>query len=175
MERHLHSDLARILVDKQTINEHVAQLARRIEADYADAERVYLIGVLKGAFIFLADLARELRIPHVVDFIAVSSYGKSAQSGQVRFIMDTREPVDGEHVIIVEDIVDTGNTLRYLVENFHGRNPASLRTCALVRKETTPASVTIPTTSALKSPTSGSSATALTTRIPIARCRLSRN
>jgi hypoxanthine phosphoribosyltransferase len=132
----LHPDLSRILVSEATIQQHVAELAQQISADYAQVERLCLVGVLKGAFIFLADLARQLTIPHFVDFIAVSSYGKAgAVSGAVRLVMDLREPIEGEHVLIVEDIVDSGNTLHYLVETLNGRHPASLRTCALVRKQ----------------------------------------
>lgn len=131
----LHADLARILVDEDTIQRHVQELARQIEQDYAGVERLYLVGVLKGAFIFLADLARALTIPHVVDFIAVSSYGKAgAVSGAVRLLMDVRDPIEGEHVLLVEDIVDSGQTLNYLYRTLKGRNPASLKTCALVSK-----------------------------------------
>lgn len=132
----LHPDLARILVSEATIQQHVLELAQQISADYAHVERLYLVGVLKGAFIFLADLARQLRIPHLVDFIAVSSYGKAgAVSGAVRLVMDLRDPIEGEHVLIVEDIVDSGQTLHYLYDTLQGRRPASLKTCALVRKQ----------------------------------------
>lgn len=132
----LHPDLARVIISTEEIKARVAGLAWEIEADYADAERIILVGVLKGAFIFLADLARELRLPHIVDFMAVSSYGKTATStGAVRLVLDLREPIENEHVIIVEDIVDTGNTLEYLVHTLKGRNPASIRTCALSRKD----------------------------------------
>ena len=93
------------------------------------------MGVLRGAFIFLADLTRHLLVPHVVDFMAVSSYGKTAVSGAVRIVMDLREPVVGEHVLIVEDIVDSGKTLQYLYQTLRGRQPASLKTCALVSKQ----------------------------------------
>jgi hypoxanthine phosphoribosyltransferase len=136
MTENLHPDLSRILVSETTIQHHVLQLAQQISADYADVPRLYLVGVLKGAFIFLADLARQLTIPHTVDFIAVSSYGHAgAVSGAVRLVMDLREPIADEHVLIIEDIVDTGNTLHYLVETLKGRHPASLKTCALVRKQ----------------------------------------
>jgi hypoxanthine phosphoribosyltransferase len=132
----LHPDLARILVTEETIQAHVKTLAWRISQEYAEMERVYLVGVLKGAFIFLADLARHLTIPHVVDFMAVTSYGKGgATAGAVRLLMDLRQPIAGDHVIIVEDIVDSGETLRYLYDTLKGRNPASLRTCALVQKK----------------------------------------
>lgn len=132
----LHPDLTRILVSEVTIQHHVAELAQQISADYAGVERLYVVGVLKGAFIFLADLARQLSIPHVVDFMALSSYGQSgALSGAVRLVMDLRDPIEGEHVLIVEDIVDSGNTLHYLYDTLHGRKPASLKSCALVRKE----------------------------------------
>jgi hypoxanthine phosphoribosyltransferase len=134
--RELHPDLAQILVPQEVIQHHVSKLARQISQDYADVERLYLVGVLKGAFIFMADLVRELTIPHVVDFMAVSSYGQAgAVSGAVRLVMDLREPIEGEHVLIVEDIVDSGNTLHYLQDTLNGRQPATLKTCALVRKK----------------------------------------
>ena len=134
MNNDLHPDLARILVPEDTIQAHVKVLAHQISLDYADVERLYLVGVLRGAFIFLADLARCLTIPHVVDFMSVSSYGKSTVSGEVRIVLDLREPIVNQHVIIVEDIVDSGKTLSYLYHTLQGRSPASLRTCALVRK-----------------------------------------
>jgi hypoxanthine phosphoribosyltransferase len=132
----LHPDFVRILVPEETIQAHVKTLAWQISQDYANVERIYLVGVLKGAFIFLSDLTRQLTIPHVIDFMAVSSYGNTAvHSGAVRLVMDLRDPIVGEHVIIVEDIIDTGNTLAYLYDTLKGRKPASLRTCAMVRKK----------------------------------------
>ncbi|HRQ38203.1 MAG TPA: hypoxanthine phosphoribosyltransferase [Chloroflexota bacterium] len=136
MTNQLSPDLTRILVSEVTIQQHVFELAQQISADYAGVERLYIVGVLKGAFIFLADLCRQLTIPHVVDFMALSSYGRAgAESGAVRLVMDLRDPIEGEHVLIVEDIVDKGLTLQYLVEALQGRQPTSLKTCALVRKE----------------------------------------
>ncbi|MCP4429279.1 MAG: hypoxanthine phosphoribosyltransferase [Chloroflexi bacterium] len=132
----LHPDLARVIVSEETIQTNVKKLAERISRDYADMEEIYLIGVLKGAFIFLADLARQLTVPHVVDFMAVSSYGASGTvSGAVRLVLDLRESIAGKHVVIVEDIVDSGKTLDYLTKTLQGRQPASLQTCALVRKQ----------------------------------------
>ena len=140
----LHPDLARVVISSDEIKARVAGLAVEIESDYANAKRIILVGILKGAFIFLADLARELSIPHIVDFMAVSSYGNTATStGAVRLVLDLREPIENEHVIIVEDIVDTGNTLDYLVHTLKGRNPASIRTCALSRKDRTQRNVPI--------------------------------
>ena len=130
----LHPDLARVLVSSEAIEQRVKEMAAEIERDYQHVERIYLVGILKGAFIFMADLTRQLNIPHVVDFMALSSYGKSTESGAVRILMDLRDPIEGQHVIIVEDIVDTGHTLRYLHQILQGRRPASLKTCALVRK-----------------------------------------
>jgi hypoxanthine phosphoribosyltransferase len=98
-------------------------------------DQLYLIGVLKGAFIFLADLTRQLNVPHLVDFMALSSYGKTTVSGAVRIVMDLREPIEGQHVLIVEDIVDSGQTLSYLYRILKGRNPASLHTCVLLQKK----------------------------------------
>ena len=131
----LHPDLARVLISQEDINSRVRELAEQISDDYSRIERLYIIGILKGAFIFLADLTRNLRVPHVVDFMALSSYGRTTTSGAVRILMDLREPIEGQHVLIVEDIVDSGHTLDYLNQVLRGRKPASLHTCALVRKK----------------------------------------
>ena len=130
----IQKDLKRILVTTEQIQTRVTELAEQISSDYAGVEQIYLIGILKGAFIFLADLSRQLTIPHVVDFMAVSSYGKTANTGAVRLIMDLREPIDGQHAIIIEDIADSGKTLKYLYQVLKWHNPASLKTCVLCRK-----------------------------------------
>lgn len=135
MTRPLHPDIERVLIDAETIQKRVRELAAQIDRDYIGMDCLLLVGILKGAFIFLADLARELQTPHVVDFMAVSSYGMTATSGAVRIILDLRVPIEGRHVLLVEDIVDTGNTLRYLQATLASRHPASLRTCVLSRKE----------------------------------------
>jgi hypoxanthine phosphoribosyltransferase len=131
----IHPDLARILLTEEQIDQRVCELAAQISRDFKDRGRLYIIGILKGAFIFLADLTRRLEVPHVVDFLALSSYGKSTVSGAVRILMDTREPLEGQHVLIVEDIIDSGHTMNYLLQTLRGRNPASLHTCCLVRKQ----------------------------------------
>jgi hypoxanthine phosphoribosyltransferase len=130
----INPDLARILVTTKQIQARVRQLAEQISSDYAKVEQITLIGILKGAFIFLADLSRQLKIPHMVDFMAVSSYGKTTNTGAVRLIMDLREPIDGQHAIIIEDIADSGKTLKYLYQVLQWHNPASLKTCVLLRK-----------------------------------------
>jgi len=123
------------LISEADIQRRVRELAAEISRDYA-GEEVTLIGVLKGAFIFLSDLARHLTIPNTIEFMAVSSYGMgTTSSGAVRVLMDLRRSIEGRHVLIVEDIVDTGLTLHYLLELLHTREPASLKTCALVRKK----------------------------------------
>ena len=125
-----------VLISQEQIDDRVDQLAAEIDAEYADAGVLVLIGVLKGSFIFLADLARRLTIPHRIEFISVSSYGakESDVADPVRLIMDVRHAIDGEHVLIVEDIVDTGHTLVYLRRLFKARTPASLRICTLLHK-----------------------------------------
>lgn len=125
-----------LLIAEERIARRVEALAARISGDYAEVDELVVIGVLKGAFIFLADLTRRLTAPHRVDFIAVSSYADGhRRSGEVRMVLDLRESIEGRHVLLVEDIVDTGRTLRYLVQQFEARRPASIRTCALTRKK----------------------------------------
>ena len=131
----LHTDIERILIDAETVQCRVDELAAQINASYADVDELLLVGILKGAFIFLADLTRRLHVPHVVDFMALSAYGMGAEiNGAVRIIMDLRQPIVGKHVLIVEDIVDTGLTLEYLYHTLESRQPASLRSCVLLSK-----------------------------------------
>ena len=122
------------LIDEDAIEKRVRELAAEISSDYADAGEIVLIGVLKGAFIFLADLSRALTIPRSIEFIAVSSYGAGSKSGAVRLVMDVRGNIEGRHVLIVEDIVDTGHTLKYLIGMLESHKPASIKTCSLLHK-----------------------------------------
>jgi hypoxanthine phosphoribosyltransferase len=124
-----------VLISEEEIQTRVAELAAQISEDYAATSDLVLIGVLKGSFIFLADLSRRMTISRTIEFIAVSSYGsKSKSSGAVRLVMDVRGNIEGKHVLIVEDIVDTGHTLNYLIGILKSHGPASIRTAALVRK-----------------------------------------
>jgi len=124
-----------VLISEEEIQNRVLELAEQISADYDENDELVMIGVLKGSFIFLADLSRRLSIPRTIEFIAVSSYGNgSRSSGAVRLVMDVRGNIEGKHVLIVEDIVDTGHTLKYLIGMLESHRPASVRTCALVRK-----------------------------------------
>ena len=123
------------MISEARIATRVSELAEEISSDYADAGDVILIGVLKGSFIFLSDLSRRLSIPRTIEFIAVSSYGASSvSSGAVRLLMDVRGSIEGRHVIIVEDIVDTGHTLNYLMGVMKSHRPASIKTCTLLHK-----------------------------------------
>jgi len=124
-----------VLISEEEIQSRVLELAAEISRDYGDQGEIVLVGVLKGSFIFLADLSRRLSIPRTIEFIAVSSYGGGSKStGAVRLVMDVRGNIEGKHVLIVEDIVDTGHTLKYLIGMLDSHRPASVRTCALVRK-----------------------------------------
>jgi hypoxanthine phosphoribosyltransferase len=128
-------NMPEVLISEEEIRTKVEELARRISADYRDVDDLILIGILKGSFIFLADLARRLTIPRSIDFMALSTYGNATDTdGAVRMIMDLRRNIAGQHVLIVEDIVDTGYTLAYLVRTLTARQPASLKTCVLVHK-----------------------------------------
>jgi hypoxanthine phosphoribosyltransferase len=126
--------IGEILVQADELQHRISEMAAEISRDYADKE-LLLIGVLKGAVFFLADLMRQLDIPCEVDFMAVSSYGSSTDSsGVVRILKDLDAPLEGRDVLIVEDIVDSGLTLQYLMRTLDARNPASLEICALLTK-----------------------------------------
>ncbi len=130
----MHPDVEKILLDEEHIKERVAQLALQISQDY-QGESILMVGILKGAMVFLADLVRHIDVPTFFDFMAVSSYGAgTVSSGAVRILKDLDKSIHSRHVIIVEDIVDTGLTLQYLVENIKARGPASLKVCTLLDK-----------------------------------------
>jgi len=133
----LSEDLVRVIIDADTIERKVSELSQKISSDldFQDGKELIVVGVLKGAFIFTADLCRQITLPHTIDFIALSSYTSGTFStGNVRMIMDVREDLADKHVLIVEDILDSGYTLDYLKRNFETRQPASLTTAALVSK-----------------------------------------
>ena len=124
-----------VLISEAAIRARVDELAAQISADYDGKEPLVLVGVLKGSFIFLADLSRRLTIPRVIEFIAVSSYDDSSvRSGAVRLVMDVRGNIENKHVLMIEDIVDTGHTLHYLIGMIGSHRPASVRTCTLLHK-----------------------------------------
>ena len=130
----LHPDVEGVLVSEQHIADKIAELAKQIEADYADRE-VLLVGVLKGAVMVMADLARAMHLPVQMDWMAISSYGSGTKSsGVVRILKDLDTDITGRHVLIVEDIVDSGLTLSWLAGNLRSRGPASLAVCAMLRK-----------------------------------------
>jgi hypoxanthine phosphoribosyltransferase len=130
----IESDLTDVLFTEEQIHDKLAELARRIEADYAGSKPL-LVGVLRGAVMVMADLARELRIPIEMDWMAVSSYGSGTQSsGVVRILKDLDTDLHGRHVIIVEDIIDSGLTLSWLRANLESRGAASVEIVALLRK-----------------------------------------
>jgi hypoxanthine phosphoribosyltransferase len=128
------SHVGEILVQRDELEHRVRELAQEVTRDYADRE-LLLVGVLKGAVFFLSDLMRHLEVDCEVDFMAVSSYGSSTDSsGVVRILKDLDVSIEGRHVLIVEDIVDSGLTLSYLLRTLRARNPASLEVCALLTK-----------------------------------------
>ncbi len=130
-----HPDLGPVVVTEGQIRDRVGELGKEITGDY-EGRAPLLVGVLKGAFMFMADLAREIRLPVEFDFMAVSSYGSATKtSGVVRIVKDLDLDLSGRDVILVEDIVDTGLTLNYLRKNLAARSPASLEVCALLVRE----------------------------------------
>lgn len=131
----MHHDLESILIPTDTLQQRVRDLGAQISAEAPPDAPLLLIGVLKGSVLFLADLMRAIAHPVMIDFIAVSSYGAStSSSGVVRMLKDLDSDIAGQHVILVEDIIDSGLTLRYVREMFEHRQPASLKVCTLLNK-----------------------------------------
>ena len=131
----LRDDVARVLISEEALQARVVELGQAINATYTDADRPLLVCVLKGAFVFLADLTRHMKMRHEVDFMEISSYGATTvSSGVVRILLDLEQNVEGRHVLIVEDIIDSGRTLDYITRNLQTRGPASLRVCTLLSK-----------------------------------------
>src|SRR5215470_18786108 len=131
----MHDDIAEILVSEEDIRTKIAELGEQITHDY-QGKNLQLLGTLKGAVPFIADLARAIKLPLEIDYMAISSYGNSTQSsGVVRILKDLEGPVQHKHVLIVEDIVDSGMTLHYLMDVLRQRKPLSLRVCALLDKQ----------------------------------------
>lgn len=131
----MHADVAHIVLGEERVQQRVRELAEEISRDYA-GESVLLVAVLRGAALFVADLSRAMTVPVELDFMAVSSYGSSTKSsGVVRILKDLDENISGRHVLVVEDILDTGLTLKYLLKNLSSRGPASLEVVTLLSKE----------------------------------------
>jgi len=130
-------DIEDVLITEADLTRRIAELGEQLTADYS-TKRLVLVGVLKGAVMFLVDLARTIRLPLEIDFMATSSYGASTESsGVVRILKDLDESIEGKDVVIVEDIVDSGLTLRYILGAMEMRRPASVRICGLLLKERT--------------------------------------
>ena len=131
----MYNDIHEILLTEEEISEKVKYLGEQISQDYNKNDEIVVVGVLKGASVFMADLIRQINIPVYIDFIAVSSYGYSTESsGIVRILKDLDFEIEGRHVLIVEDIIDTGLTLKYLTDNLRTRNVKSLKICTLLDK-----------------------------------------
>jgi hypoxanthine phosphoribosyltransferase len=132
----IEQDVSRILISSEQLQAKAAEMGQAISEDYRNKD-LLLVCVLRGAFMFLADLIRHITIPHEVDFMATASYGRSTESsGIVRILKDLNTSIEGRDVLVVEDIVDSGLTLQYLLRLLRDRNPASLRVCCLLDKRT---------------------------------------
>lgn len=130
----LADDVDEILIPEEVLQDRIREIGRRISTEYNSKEPL-LVGILTGAFVFMSDLLRAISIPCQVDFMAISSYGTGTESsGIVRILKDLDQTIEGRHVLIVDDIIDTGLTMDYLLETLKARYPASLRVCALLDK-----------------------------------------
>ena len=139
----MHHDIDEVLISEKEIQAKIEELAAQIDADYAGRE-VLLVGVLKGAFMVISDLARALNVPLSIDFMSIASYGSSTStSGVVRILKDLDRDIAGQHVLVVEDVIDSGLTLNWLLRNLRSRSPASVEVCTLLRKPEA-AQVTVP-------------------------------
>src|SRR5436189_70139 len=132
--QNIRDDIDHILVTEAQIREEIGRMGRQLTQDYTGKD-LLLVGVLRGAIMFIVDLARAIDLPLTMDFMAVASYGASTQTSDiVRILKDLDSSIEGKHVLVVEDIVDSGLTLNYILETLRNRNPASLRVCALLNK-----------------------------------------
>ena len=130
----LEQDIERVLFSEEELNKRVSEIAAEINRDYAGKEPM-LISVLRGSFVFMADLIRKIEVPCTVDFMSVSSYGRgTTSSGQVQITKDLSDDIEGKDIIVVEDILDSGNTLSYLLQLLQARKPASMKLCTLLDK-----------------------------------------
>ncbi|MCE5287238.1 MAG: hypoxanthine phosphoribosyltransferase [Pelosinus sp.] len=126
-------DVERVLFSEEQLKKRISEMGAEITKDYAGKE-ILMIGVLRGAVLFMGDLARAVKVPVALDFMAVSSYVGTNSSGVVRILKDLDEDIKDKHVLVVEDIIDSGLTLKYLLENLKSRNPASIKLCTLLNK-----------------------------------------
>ena len=130
----LEHDIDHVLFSEEQLKTRVAEIAAQIDKDYEGKEPL-LISILRGSFVFMADLVRQIHVPCTVDFMAVSSYGSgTVSSGQVKIVKDLSEQIEGKDILVVEDILDSGNTLSYLLKLLEARHPASIRLCTLLDK-----------------------------------------
>ncbi len=130
----MHNDVEKVLISTEELQKRIAEMGREISREYAGKE-ILMIGVLRGAVVFMADLARAIDLHVSMDFMAVSSYGAgTTSSGVVRILKDLDESIEGRHILVVEDIVDSGLTLNYLLDNLKSRKPASIKLCTLLNK-----------------------------------------
>ena len=128
------NDVEKVLLSEEQLSQKIAELGEEISKDYQGKE-IVAICVLKGAILFMADLARAVKVPMALDFMAVSSYGNgTSTSGTVRILKDLDNSIEGKHVLVVEDIIDNGVTLKYLLKNLKSRKPASIKLCTLLNK-----------------------------------------
>jgi hypoxanthine phosphoribosyltransferase len=128
--------LQEILIEEDVLQARIRELGQQISADYSEKRHLLLICILKGGVLFLADLMRWIDVPHSIDFMAISSYGDGVResSGRVRIDMDLRQDIAGKHILIVEDIIDSGHTMQYIMSLLSTRNPSSIRICTLLSK-----------------------------------------
>ncbi len=130
----MHNDVEKVLISTEELKRRIAEMGKQISTEYAGKE-ILMIGVLRGAVLFMADLARAIELHVSMDFMAVSSYGAgTTSSGVVRILKDLDESIEGRHVLVVEDIIDSGLTLNYLLDNLKSRKPASIKLCTLLNK-----------------------------------------
>lgn len=129
--------LQEVLIDENEIQTRIAELGQQLSEDYQGCDNLLLLCILKGGVMFLTDLSRHINVPHAIDFMAASSYGVGARqsAGSVRIDMDVRTDVSGKHVVVVEDIIDSGHTLHFVLKTLETREPASLKLCTLLNKQ----------------------------------------